>query len=115
MTPKERIIASLEHKPVDKVPIYHCSISSRMASLLLGREAYVGGGIQQWREAVALWNGPEAHREFIERTRRDAIDVAKALDVDMVRPSYWRMAKKPTKRIDEYTFLYGDPDASWEI
>jgi len=115
MTPKERIIASLEHRPVDRVPVYHASISSRMASLLLGREAYVGGGIQQWRESVALWNGDDAHREFLERTRRDTVDVAKALDVDMVRPAYWRIARKPTKKIDDYTFLFGDPSGSWEI
>lgn len=115
MIPKERIIAALEHKPTDRVPIYHCSISSRMASLVLGREAYVGGGIQQWRESAAMWNGPEAHKEFLERTRRDTIDLAKALDVDMVRPSYWRMTRKPTRRLDEYTFLYGDPDGSWEV
>ncbi|MCL6519294.1 MAG: uroporphyrinogen decarboxylase family protein [Armatimonadetes bacterium] len=115
MIPKERITAALEHKPTDRVPIYHCSVSSRTASLVLGREAYVGGGIQQWRESAAMWSGPEAHREFIERTRRDTIDLAKALDVDMVRPSCWRMTRKPTRRLDEYTFLYGDPEGSWEV
>ena len=91
MTRKERILAACTHQPTDRVPLYHASISSRCASLLLGREAHVGGGIQQWREAVALWNGEQAHREFLARTLQDTIDVAKALDVDLVRPSYWRM------------------------
>lgn len=115
MTPRERIIASCEHKPVDRVPAYHASISSRMASIILGREAYVGGGIQRWREAVALWNGEDAHREFLARTRRDTIDAAKALDVDMARVTYWRLTEKPIRRIDEHTFLYGDPDAAWRV
>lgn len=115
MTPYERVLATIERKPTDRVPVYHCSISSRMASLLLGREAYVGGGIQQYREALALWNGEDAHREFLDRTRRDTINVAEALDCDLVRPTYWRMNVKPTGRIDDNTFMYGDRDSAWKI
>lgn len=115
MTPRERVIACCKHEPVDRVPAYHASISSRTASIVIGREAYVGGAIQRWREAVALWNGEDAHREFLARTRRDTLDVAKALDVDLVRVTYWRLNKKPTRRIDEHTFFYGDPDGSWQV
>lgn len=115
MTRKERIIASCEHEPVDRVPVYHASISSRTASMILGGEAYVGGGIQRWREAVALWDGEDTHREFLERTRRDTLDVARALDVDMARVAYWRLEEKPARRIDEHTFLYGDPEGSWRV
>ena len=115
MTRKERIIAACEHKPYDRVPVYHASISSRMASIILGRKACVGGAIQRWHETLALWDGEDAHKEFLERTRRDTVDVAKALDVDMARVSYWRWEKKPTKRIDEYTFFYGDPDGAWSV
>jgi len=115
MTPKEAVIACCEHRPTDRIPVYHASISSRIASIVLGREAYVGGGIQQWREAVALWNGPEAHREFLERTKRDTLDLPKVLDDDMVRVTYWRMPEKPARRIDERTFFYGDPEGSWRV
>jgi uroporphyrinogen-III decarboxylase len=113
MTPKQRVVAVCEHRPTDRVPVYHASISSRMASLVLGREAYVGGGMQQWREAAALWNGEDAHGEFLERTKRDTIDLAEPLGVDMVRVTYWRLNEKPTRRIDDHTFLYGDPDSEW--
>ena len=115
MTRKERVLACCEHKPVDRVPVYHASISSRMASVLLGRTAHVGGAIQRWHEALALWKGEDAHKEFLERTKQDTIDVAKALDVDLVRVAWWRLTKKPTKRIDEHTFFYGDPDGRWEV
>lgn len=115
MTGKERIAACCEHQNVDRPPVYHASISSRMASLVIGREAYVGGGIQQFREAVALWNGEAAHREFLERTRQDTMDVTRALKVDMARVTYWRMPEKPARRIDERTFLYGDPDSAWRV
>ena len=83
--------------------------------MLLGREAHVGGGAQRWHEAVALWDGEDAHREFLERTKQDTIDLAKALDVDMVRVSYWRMETRPTRKIDDYSFFYGDPNRYWHV
>lgn len=115
MLPKDRVAAVFEHQPTDKVPIYQAGFSSRVASAILGREAYVGGGIQQYREARALWEGPQAHQEFLERSQRDAWDLANKLDLDLIRPSYWRMRIKPTRRIDENTFLYGNPEASWYV
>ncbi len=116
MTPKDRVRAVLEGRVPDRVPLHHISISSRVASRVLGRDACVGGAINQWREAVALWNGPDAHTEFVERTHQDAIDIAVALDHDLVRPSYWRDSRKPAARIDEYTFRYESEDErNWEV
>lgn len=115
MLPKERVQAAFEHKPSDKIPIYQAGFSSWAGSIILGREAYVGGGIQQYREAVALWQGELAHQEFLERSRQDAFEIAEILDLDLVRPMYWRLPEKPAKRIDEYTFLYGDEKGKWRI
>ena len=81
MTPRERVDAVFEGKRTDKVPICHISICSETASALLGREAYVGGGIQQWREVKALWEGKDAHQEYLERSFRDAIDIALLMGV----------------------------------
>ena len=113
MSPRERVLAAFEHKPTDKVPIHHIGFSSYVASIILGREAYIGGGIQQWREAKALWEGEDSHQEYLERSNQDALDIARVMEHDLLRLSYWRMATKPTKRIDEYTFLYGDPEENW--
>ena len=71
MTGKERVRAVMQGKATDKVPVMHISFSSRIASELLGRQAYVGGAMQQWREAAALWKGPDAHVEFVERSITD--------------------------------------------
>ena len=87
-----------------------------VASALLGREAYVGGGIQKWREATALWQGEDAHQEFLGRSFQDAIDVALLVDNDIVRPSYWRQPIKPTRCIDEHTFLYEyGSEEEWQV
>jgi hypothetical protein len=108
--PRERVLAAFQQEETDKVPVHHLGFSSTVATALLGREAYVGGGIQQWREAKALWQGADAHQEFIERSFQDAIDVALLCDHDIVRAEYWRQNVKPAKRIDEYTFLYEHSD-----
>jgi len=107
MNSRERVAATFKFKKTDKIPVMHVGFSSEVASGLLGREAYVGGGIQQWRETTSLWQGKDAHQEFLERSFRDAIDVALFCEHDIIRATYWRYNKKPTKRIDENTFLYG--------
>ena len=115
MLSRERVLAAFEHKPTDKAPIHNIGFSSHIASIILGREAYVGGGIQQWREARAMWEGEEAHKEYLERSERDAFDISVELGHDILRLEYWRMTRKPAQRIDEYAFLYGDPEKSWRI
>lgn len=115
MLPKDRVAAAFDHRPYDKPPIYQGGFSSRVASAILGREAYVGGEIQQYRESRALWDGPDAHTEFVERSRRDAFELSETLDLDLVRPAYWRLSTKPTRKIDELAFVYGDENANWHI
>jgi hypothetical protein len=116
MIPLERVEAAFEQRETDRVPIHHISFSSEIASALLGREAYVGGGIQQWREVQALWAGEEAHREFLERSFQDALDIALLCEHDIVRPSYWRYRVKPTERIDAYTFLFAHgQEEDWRV
>jgi hypothetical protein len=113
MLPKERFRAAFYRTPTDRVPVHHIGFSSQVASAVLGREAYVGGGIQQWREACALWDGEEAHAAFLERSLRDAFDLSVVLGHDLVRLHYWRLSQRPTRRIDDHAFLYGDPDGDW--
>ncbi|MFH0795737.1 MAG: hypothetical protein V2A65_01605, partial [Candidatus Omnitrophota bacterium] len=114
MNPKERFEAVLLKKKTDKIPVNHRGFSSKAASYILGREAYVGGGIQQWRESKSLFEG--RHEEFLGRSFRDAIDVSLATHQDMIRPGYWRLPKKPTGKIDENTYLYEyGEEKDWEV
>jgi hypothetical protein len=115
MTGKQRVVATFEGRPTDRVPIYCAGLSSRMASHVLGREAYVGHGMQRFRESLALWRGEQAHQEFVERTQRDVLEVSDKLDLDLVRPAYWRYQVKPTRRINEHTFFYGEEDGPWHV
>lgn len=116
MSPRERLLATFEGRRTDAVPVFHAGWSSAAAGSVIGRrDAHVGGGIQRWREAVALWHGPDAHAEFLERCFQDAMDLTEALDCDLVRESYWRLNRRPSARIDERTFVYGGPDGDREV
>jgi len=115
MNSKERIEKTFQGESTDLIPVHHLGFCSQVASALLGREAYVGGGIQQWREVRALWNGPDAHQEFIERSFQDALDIALYSKQDIIRILYWRYPKRPTKKIDELTYLFGDLEEQYSV
>ena len=119
MLPKDRVTAALKLEQTDKIPIYQAGFSSQVGSYILGRTAFVGGGIQRFRESVALWRGGQAHAEYVEKSFEDACELCEKLDLDLVRTAYWRKSDVPTERIDENTFLYGrrngKPEDQWEI
>ena len=115
MISRERVDAAFLHQGVDRVPIYQAGFSSAVASQVLGREAWVGGGIQQYREALSLWRGPSAHAEYLERSFADAAELCVRLELDLVRTAYWRKPERPTEQVDAYTFRYGAADGAWEV
>ena len=47
MNSKERVDACFRKEKTDKIPVHHVGFSSKAASIILGREVFVGGGIQQ--------------------------------------------------------------------
>ncbi len=115
MTSRERVRAAFSGRATDRVPIYCAGVHGRIASHILGREAFYGFGIQGWREAMALWEGEDAHAEFVERTLADTIAWNEALDLDLVFVGGGGYRARPTRIIDEYTLLFGDEDASWHV
>jgi hypothetical protein len=116
MNGKKRIQAAFEGRSMDRVPVYQLSASCGVASELLGRDAYVGFGIQQWREAAALWEGPDAHEEFLERTYQDTLAINRYYGNDLYRFVYPRAPGKPTRKIDEHTYVYENgPEENWRV
>ncbi len=112
MTPKERVLAVIEHRNVDRIPVCNIQFSGHAASVILGREALVGGAFLQWKEMRALWDGPRAHAEFDARCEEDAVAVAEACGHDVLRLTYWRWGQKPARMIDDYTFVFHEDDGS---
>ena len=114
MTSKERILATIRGEPVDKVPVCHLQFSGHAASVILGRDnVCIGGAHNQWLEMNAIWDGPDAHAEFAQRTETDAVAITEACGMDLLRLDYWRWSQPPTEKVDDWTFLFGDPDGEW--
>ncbi|MEA1997616.1 MAG: hypothetical protein U9N45_08240, partial [Gemmatimonadota bacterium] len=119
MTGRRRIHAAFRHEAVDRVPIFDQSISSGLASKVMGREMLLGGGELRFREVEARFESPHAGAEFEERMIGDVATFYKTMGYDMFRLP-WRDTRKASRRLDEKTYLFGTDDnsgkeAPWEI
>jgi len=115
MTGKERILCAFQHKEGDRVPIYEQAFASSVASEILGQKVFTGSTSLFYEESKAWLRGEEVHKEFEEKMWEDLITITKYFEFDAVSMP-WRMRDKPTKQLDEYSFLYGDQNkGEWYI
>ena len=102
MTPKERVIAALEHREPDRIPWGEHYIDYNVYEDILGRETFVHAKL---RETQALWDG--RRDEVVESYKKDHPDLMRALGMDIV-PVNGVPAKdeqqKPMEKIDEKTY-----------
>ena len=102
MTPKERVLAALDHREGDRVPTGEFAIDHSVIDQALGRETFWRG---KRRYNEALWDG--RRDEVVETMKRDIVDFTLALDLDMVPvmdvPHRDFPIRKP-KQLDEDTW-----------
>jgi hypothetical protein len=79
VTQKERVRAAIEHREPDIVPVGEWIIDYEPASLVLGRPTFVRGKANL---AGALWDG--RRDEIVDSIKRDTVELARRLDVDLV-------------------------------
>ncbi len=114
MKPRERVLATVRNEPVDRIPVCHLNFSGYAAEVILGKkDVWVGGEHSQWVAMKKLWEGDDAYREWEETREKDVVALQEACGHDMLRLRYWPWTRKPTRRIDEHTFLFGDPEGEW--
>ncbi len=114
MTSKERVRLTFQHRAPDRVPVFEQSVCSAVASEVLGRSALTGGGSLRRGESEAWLKGEAAHAEFVATMIDDVAALVKTVDFDLIRMP-WRHTERPTKKLDETTYLYGDPKKSFSI
>jgi len=110
MTPLERVQRTLRFEEPDRVPYFEQGVASNVASDILGREVRVGGGGLRRDGVEAAMAGPDAVAEYEARTLADFFDLVEALDFDVVSLP-WMGGDKPTKKLDEHTYLFGNEQA----
>jgi hypothetical protein len=84
---KTRVRASLAHQEPDRVPLYEGAFSSRLASQILGREAYIpsDGGSSFRHFLLANMQGRETALREAARSARDGVELYSNLGIDMIR------------------------------
>ncbi len=106
MNSKERVIAALERRPVDKVPLGLYLVDHDTIANVIGRPTYVRNPP---KAMVALWEG--RYDEVIDSMRQDIVDFYTKLDcVDLLTfketAIYPRgyIPEDPPKKVDDLTY-----------
>lgn len=110
MRHKDRIMMAFRGEVPDRVGIFEQAFASSVASEMLGREVYTGSTSLHYKEAKAWIQGETAHEEFLEKCYADTIALAKHLELDALYMP-WRMGTRPSRQVDEFTFIYGDENS----
>jgi hypothetical protein len=79
MLPKERVIAALEFRTPDRIPIGETGVDYSITEQLLGRPTLYRA---KWKEYTALWQG--RRDEYVESCKRDIVDIARKFEHDVV-------------------------------
>ncbi len=102
MTGKERMIAALEHREPDRVPVGEMGIDYPVIEQVLGRETFYRA---KTKERRAIWAG--RRREVVNSQKQDLVDLVLALEWDFV-PVFLTYSDKvdyrPARFIDEHTW-----------
>lgn len=109
-----RIHAVFAGKWPDRIPICQQGFASSVASAILGRPVHTGSTELHYEEALAWLKGEAAHADFVERIFQDTVALHRYFDFDLFFLP-WRMSERPVRQIDEYTFLYGNPEGNQRV
>lgn len=96
------------------MPFYFPTIACRVASEILGRQVNSGGDSLHFHEELSWLDGENAHAEFVHKYIEDAVELNRTLRADIVRQT-WRSKARPTRRLDEYTLLFGNENGPRRI
>ncbi|MBU0714307.1 MAG: hypothetical protein KJ964_02990 [Verrucomicrobia bacterium] len=109
-----RIHAVFSGEWPDRIPIGEQAFASSVAGAILGRSVHVGSTELHYEESLAWLKGEAAHEDFVEQVYQDTIALHRYFDFDIFYLP-WRMNARPIRQVDEYTFLYGNPDGDWSL
>lgn len=79
MTPKERVIAALEFRTPDRIPVGETGVDYPITEVVLGRPTLYRA---RWKEYTAIWQG--RRDDYVESCKRDIVDLARKLEHDIV-------------------------------
>ena len=113
MADADLFLAAFRGEATSRPPAWEQAFASNVASEILGRPAATGAVILHYQEAVASTNGDAAYDEFLQQIEDDQFDLARQLRWSAV--IYPWLRGRPSARLGEYTFRYGEEDGDWVI
>jgi uroporphyrinogen decarboxylase len=117
LSSKERVKMTFKFEEPDRVPIFEQQIASNVASEILGREAYTGGGgIGGMQIYELIYKGKRDL--LVERMAKDLTELYTKVDLDIVSPPLVPNAdsKGPAKILSEHTYYFEDENTGlWHI
>lgn len=105
MDSKERMLATLEGRVADRVPIAEFAVGFDTIEKIIGHETFLGA---RAKSQIAFWEG--RHDEVADSYLRDHIELHEKLDLDIVSfpPATWSIPPKtselPPRRVDSTTW-----------
>ena len=114
MNRHERCEKTIRCEATDRAPRYITGMADDVASEIVGRPIHAGTGLLHYAETLVTMQGEAAHQEFEERLLEGLAELFRTLDIDVYRIP-WRQQRKPAKQIDEFTFVFGDPDGNHTV
>ena len=106
MLPKERVLATLQHREPDRVPTGEIGIDYTITEQALGHPTLYRA---KWKEYQALWQG--RRDEYVESCKRDLVEIVRKLEWDFV-PVFLvpprNAMPNPPRFIDKYTWVETD-------
>lgn len=104
--PKDRVIAALEHRRADRVPVGEIGVDYPITERALGRSTLYRA---KWKEYQAWWQGRRA--EIVASYKRDIVDLARFFEWDLVPaplvPAANALPEQP-EFLDEYRWRLAD-------
>ena len=82
MNSRERVLAALEHRPVDRLPLGFFAVDHDTVARVLGRETFLRS---KAASQIALWEGRRA--EVAQSWREDALEFYRKLDLIDIIPA----------------------------
>ncbi len=79
MLPKERVIAALEFKTPDRIPVGETGVDYTITERALGRPTLYRA---KWKEYTAVWQG--RRDEYVASCKRDIVELARRFEHDVV-------------------------------
>jgi len=96
------------------MPICEQAFASSVAGAIMGRPMHTGSTELHYEEALAWLKGEAAHEDFVEQVYQDMVALHRYFDFDIFFLP-WRMSARPARQVDEYTFLYGNPEGDYNL